>query len=1541
MEPRPGSPRTGDTAGLSQLSPKRARSAAQPPGVTRISILGKESICIGVGLLDYAGAIAHDACKAARYAVVTDANVAKLHLPQLLASFREAGQVPIVKVLPPGESTKCRAVKDEIEDWLLENRCGRDCAIVALGGGVIGDLTGYVAACFMRGVKVVQVPTTLLAMVDSSVGGKTGIDTPHGKNLIGAFHHPTRIIMDLNVLGTLPDRQLCNGMAEVVKTAILWDAARFDQLEAHVDEVLAKDRKWLREIVVGSAGIKAEVVTRDEKEGGLRTLLNVGHSVGHAIEAYLAPGMLHGEAVSIGMVKEGEISRRLGHISQGDLARIARCLQAYRLPTTMPRGLSVEGLMGKMAVDKKNKGGKKYISLVERIGKCYMNTAVAIEDPDIEVALARGVIIKPIAGKALSCEVSVPGSKSVSNRALLIAALGSGRCELTGLLHSDDTQVMLDALQTLDACTCEWKDGGRTLVITGNGGKMKAPAEGTEIYLGNAGTASRFLTTAVAAAEASPGRSYTTLTGNKRMRERPIQDLVTALRAAGVHVDFLDSEGCLPLRVRAGGLPGGEISLSAKVSSQYVSSVLISAPYAAKPVSLQLEGAAVSKAYIDMTLKVMKDFGVAVAEQGQGGYAVPRQPYRNPKAYRVEADASSATYPLAIAAAVGDTAAVTVPGIGSGSIQGDAAFALLLGRMGCSVEQTADKTTVRGPAGRLKAVAVDMEPMTDAFMTAAVLMAIADGTSRITGIANQRVKECNRILAMVTELGKLGVPVRELPDGLEIDGVAPEQLRPARIHCYDDHRIAMSFAVLGCRVPGITIDDKACVEKTYPEFWDHLQRHFGVELSPADDDARGSAESPEASVVLIGMRGAGKTLIGQHCAQRLGWRFVDSDDRLEAALGCSLADYVARDGWAAFREAEAAELGRLLSGADAQGCVIACGGGIVETKAGREVLRRSRRVIHIDKSLAGVEAALGGGGDARRPAWGEPLEKVYARRRPLYNACSRFTLQIADGEADWGAVCRDAERLCRFVAHGALGAQGQPPVAATAGGGRLRSFLSLTLPDLSAVVPLLPELEGGVDALEVRVDLLDAAGDPQAVSRQVALLRRHSLLPIVYTVRSVQQGGRFSAGPEKALELMEAGRRCGCEFIDVETSELPPAQRDAFIERAQPQAQIIASFHDPKGEKSLCELRDALEEGALCGKVDFVKLVGTAKSVDDCFRLREMMRGLDLPGSTQAFGILMGLHGQLSRALNDLLTPVTHPLMPVKAAPGQLSMREINAARVLCGMLPPRKFYLFGSPIQHSKSPTIHNAGFEELGMAGWGYELCETASAEEVRRVAAQPDFGGGSVTIPLKLDVLPLCSELSEAAERIGAVNTLIKLPCGGLRGDNTDWLGMRDCALRAGASAPRRGLCIGAGGSARAAMWALRGLGVEKPLVWNRTHSKAVALAADFGGEAIADLSQLSESPDVIISNVPGDTQGAFVAAVAPHLRKGSVVIEMAYKPRVTDLVKEARQRGAGIVEGIDILVEQGLYQWREFTGLNPPRAAIRRAVDRRLAEEAKGA
>jgi 3-dehydroquinate synthase len=330
-------------------------------------------IHIGSGILETLG----DACKTAglkgKCLIVTDEQVAPLYAARVFQSLEKAGFKPALEVLPAGEPTKSQAQLMNLYSKAAAHHLDRKCFMVALGGGVIGDLTGFAAASWLRGIRFIQVPTSLLAMVDSSVGGKTGINIPEGKNLVGAFHQPELVLIDLDTLKTLPPRELAAGMAEVVKYGIIWDAELFKTLEAEIDY------SNLGGIIARCCEIKAEVVGLDEREGGLRGILNFGHTLAHAIENGMGYGAyLHGEAVAIGMVYAARLSAKVKNLPIGDVVRIEALLKKLHLPTREPN-LKWNEIRAPMAVDKKTVGGLLKFVLADRIGHVDFGCEVSEE----------------------------------------------------------------------------------------------------------------------------------------------------------------------------------------------------------------------------------------------------------------------------------------------------------------------------------------------------------------------------------------------------------------------------------------------------------------------------------------------------------------------------------------------------------------------------------------------------------------------------------------------------------------------------------------------------------------------------------------------------------------------------------------------------------------------------------------------------------------------------------------------------------------------------------------------------------------------------------------------------------------------------------------------------------------------------------------------------------------------------------------------------------------------------------------------------------
>ncbi len=417
--------------------------------------------------------------------------------------------------------------------------------------------------------------------------------------------------------------------------------------------------------------------------------------------------------------------------------------------------------------------------------------------------------LEPIA--KIDGEINLPGSKSLSNRALLLAALAKGTTKITNLLESDDTRHMLNALRTLGV-EYTLSDDKTECTIVGNAGPISAEIS-HELFLGNAGTAMRPLCAALCL-----GKGSYVLTGEPRMKERPIGHLIDALRQAGAKITYKENEGYPPLQIEADGLAGGEVAIDGAISSQFLTALLMAAPMAESDMTIVIIGELVSKPYIDITLHIMEEFGVEVVNDDYKTFTIKgRQTYQSVDTFMVEGDASSASYFLAAAAIKGGTVKVT--GIGRDSIQGDIQFVDVLELMGARVEWGDTYISVRKDT--LRAIDMDFNHIPDAAMTIATMALFCDGTTTLRNIYNWRVKETDRLFAMATELRKVGAEVEEGEDYLKI--TAPTVLKHAAIDTYDDHRMAMCFSLLALDPVSVTINEPECTAKTFPTYFEVLK----------------------------------------------------------------------------------------------------------------------------------------------------------------------------------------------------------------------------------------------------------------------------------------------------------------------------------------------------------------------------------------------------------------------------------------------------------------------------------------------------------------------------------------------------------------------------------------------------------------------------------------------------------------------------------------------------------------------------------------------
>ena len=496
--------------------------------------------------------------------------------------------------------------------------------------------------------------------------------------------------------------------------------------------------------------------------------------------------------------------------------------------------------------------------------------------------------------------VTLPGSKSISNRVLLLAALSAGETDIHDLLDSDDTRVMLAALETL-GCGIE-RLGGNSLRVRGLAGTL--PVKSADLFLGNAGTAMRPLTAALALLAAQQGGAFE-LRGIARMHERPIGDLVDGLRQLGCPVDYLGNEGYPPLRLGTGEPAALQIEraiqVRGNVSSQFLTALLLALPLvASEDITIEVVGELISKPYIEITLKLLARFGVTVQREGWQRFIIPAgSRYTSPGSIHVEGDASSASYFIALGAIADSEQGITIQGVGLDSIQGDIRFVEAAQAMGAMVTGSANSLQIRRGAWPLKAIELDCNHIPDAAMTLAVMALYADGTTTLRNIESWRVKETDRIAAMACELRKLGASVEEGQDYIRVTPPATDGWQAASIHTYDDHRVAMCFSLAAfnpARLP-VRIEDPKCVAKTFPDYFEAL---FSVVRAQAEDIPVICVDGPTAS---------GKGTLASQLAQRLGYELLDSGALYRVTALAALQAGLKLD---AEHEARIAELARRL-----------------------------------------------------------------------------------------------------------------------------------------------------------------------------------------------------------------------------------------------------------------------------------------------------------------------------------------------------------------------------------------------------------------------------------------------------------------------------------------------------------------------------------------------------------------------------------------------------------------------------------------------------
>ena len=569
--------------------------------------------------------------------------------------------------------------------------------------------------------------------------------------------------------------------------------------------------------------------------------------------------------------------------------------------------------------------------------------------------------------KSLNASITIPGSKSYTNRALLISALVGSKVRLVNPLFSDDTEAMIACLKKLGVSV---SINSSSISVLGNLQNLKSGEYKLDANL--SGTTLRFM---LALATIIPG--VKTLFGKEGLNKRPIADLVKGLRQLGAKIEYLEKPGFSPVKILSSKLNQGEILIKGSVSSQYLSAILLISPVIGE-ITIKVKDVQLSKPYIDMTLDIMEKFGVKVLNENYQKYITRANQKYSKGTYIIEGDYSSACYFGAIAALTKSN--ITLKNINQNSKQADLKFFKILDQMGNKVVSGVNQITIYGKG--IKAVDVDMQDCPDQVQTLAVLAAFAKGKTQISGVQSLRMKETDRIFALTEELKKMAVKVESSQDTLTIYGGNPN---PATIDTYDDHRMAMSFAIAGVKISGMAINNPDVVNKTFPEFWNMLKA-IGIKLDLKDD---------RRNIVLIGMRGSGKTTIAKILSKRLNKKCLEMDSLIINKIGLSIADIVEKHGWDYFRAKESEITKEISQDHDK---IISTGGGIIERAKNIDALKKNGFFIFLRaKAETLIKRATG---SKYRPSLTkkqnsvDEIKEILNKREKLYMSVADLIIDI-------------------------------------------------------------------------------------------------------------------------------------------------------------------------------------------------------------------------------------------------------------------------------------------------------------------------------------------------------------------------------------------------------------------------------------------------------------------------------------------------------------------------------------------------------------------
>jgi pentafunctional AROM polypeptide len=1246
-----------------------------------------------------------DLSKNNKVLVVTNTNVNKQYgyylknIPKLVLDFNY-------------DSKDLKTV-DKILSYVSENKFNKNQSIlIGFGTGNLLNLVGFTASIYLNGIRYIYVPTDLLSMLKNSTDNYNTLNSKESVNTLGFFNRPDKIIHDFRFIQNLDSEQFSYGMIYILKVALLFSSDIWNYLKIHNLGYFQQNFSKLKELIKVIIETKINKLNMNNRDlNQERMYFSFGELIGNSIDMVL--NKPSGHYLGLGILKELEF----GNLSYEHINEIKQIFQNYKID------IEINNESNQLILNHIKKYNlQEYFVTLEQISKPKL---VSYNFKDLEKIFNLEKEVYYVPNDYQEVEFVAPSSKSETNRLLIIYALTNKTYTLKNILLSDDTKYMIQALQQLGvSLILDHND----ITITGNLGNFKSKSD---IYIGNSGTCMRFLISLIA----FHCQNDCIITGDNRMKKRHINDLVNSLLEFGVKIDYLENKGYPPIKIHGKVEDTGkDIKINTIKSSQFVSGLLMALP-SYRDIKLTINSDIVSYTFIELTLNLIRKFGVKI-EQDKNNYMITKSKYVLKNNYYVSADATACIYP--IIAGILTQKKVKILNLNSTNLQGDLKHCTqTIRNLGYEVKIDNDSYYIN-PLNKKDSTFTNLDlDSSDTFLTICILLPFLSKKVTMFNIENQNIKESNRIDITYEYMKNMGFNIEKKDNNLIINSLQNFNLDGIYVDCHNDHRIAMTFALLASKMDNIVLSNYKCVEKTYPKFWDDICK-FGIYLKEPNQNKYIEKRKP---YVLIGLPASGKTTLVNSLQK---YKSYDTDLLFEEKFQITPEEYILKNGFDDFRNKELFILKEFIKNKRLD--VVSTGGGIIEHNNFKKVVKKNT-VIYIDRNIDNIIEDFN-----KRNSKHLDINQIIKERNYLQYADFYFYNQTIDNLY--------FERWLN-----GLNQKINIPFNSY--------FLCLNLESIQPHIKKIKQAAIDVNAIEVRVDLFKSY-DLKFIGQEVHFLKQHIDKPIIYTVRTVLEGGKYKGDPR---QLLEFGYKLGCEIIDVEFR----------YPICFPSITTIGSSHGNK-------FYDYIVGNYNSVKPDIIKVVTKLENKN---KLEKLLNNYK---NDKKIILYTGNKGVISRVENNFLTPVSCKEFG-KTFPEQLTYYEIATIKKILNYPINVRCGLFGRYLKPYPISKLHNFNFKRLNYNGLmnNYEKINISLTIEYIK---SNKIVNSSICSPYKEVIVPYLDVITNETAYIESVNNII-LKDNLLYGYNTDWKAIIKVLEQVN---PKSVILLGSGGTAQGIAYGL---------------------------------------------------------------------------------------------------------------------------------------